>query len=50
MTQFSRLNLFKNAALFNHISKKFSELPVYFMNFHGEQNMNNVFKVIFFEF
>jgi twinkle protein len=45
MTQYSRLNLTRNVPLFEFISKKFSQLPLYFMNFHGEETLENVIRV-----
>jgi twinkle protein len=42
MTQYARLNLRKNILLFDSIEKKFQQLPIYFMDFHGEQTVKNV--------
>jgi hypothetical protein len=39
------MNLYKNVALFNYIATEFSKLPLYFMDFHGEENIENVMKV-----
>jgi twinkle protein len=46
MSQFSGLNLYKNVELFDFISNQFSKLPLYFMNFHGEENIDNVLKTM----
>jgi twinkle protein len=45
MTQYSGMNLYKNISLFEYISREFSKLPIYFMNFHGEETTENVLKV-----
>ena len=39
------MNLQKNVKLFESIAGKFSQLPIYFMNFHGQETMDNVLKV-----
>ena len=55
MTQYAGLNLNKNIQLFDYISTEFSKLPIYFMNFHGQEKISNVvrvrefFKIISFE-
>ena len=46
MTQFCGMNLYKNINLFDSIAQQFSRLPIYFMNFHGQETVENVLKVI----
>ena len=45
MKQFSRANLENNVHLFEPVSKEFAKLPLYFMNFHGEETIENVIRV-----
>ena len=45
MTQYAGLNLNKNIQLFDYISTEFSKLPIYFMNFHGQEKISNVVRV-----
>jgi twinkle protein len=45
LTQYAKLNLSKNVPIFEHIANKFSELPLYFMSFHGEETLDNVLRV-----
>lgn len=41
----ARLNLKENSHLFEFISNQFSQLPLFFMDFHGEQMLENVLEV-----
>lgn len=46
MTQYAKLNLHKNIRMFSYIEKQFSTLPIYFMDFHGEQTVDNVIEIM----
>lgn len=46
MTQYSRLNLYKNVELFDYVSSQYTKLPLKFMSFHGQETVQNVLKTM----
>lgn len=44
---FIRLNLSKNMSRFNEVADSFEQLPMYFMTFHGQENIKKVIEVSF---
>jgi len=43
----TRLNLSKNMSRFNEFADGFEQLPMYFMTFHGQENIKKVIEVSF---
>lgn len=46
LTQYSELNLRKHHASFDLIADQFTELPLYYMSFHGSNDVNKVLGTI----
>lgn len=46
LTQFSDINLKKNATKFDYFADKFVNLPLYYMSFHGSNDINKVLGTI----
>ncbi len=46
MTQFAKLDLKENLELFDHVAQQFSQLPFFFMDFHGEHTLENVLQTM----
>lgn len=46
LTQFSELNLKKHKQSFDMVADQFTELPLYYMSFHGSTNINQVLGTI----
>ncbi|KAI0231150.1 Twinkle protein, mitochondrial [Lamellibrachia satsuma] len=46
LSQFSQMNLVKRLDTFEHWADQFEELPMYFMTFHGQENIRNVIETM----
>ena len=46
LTQYSDINLKKNIAQFDSFADEFVDLPLYYMSFHGSNNVNKVLGTI----
>ena len=46
LTQFSDINLKKNKVKFDYFADKFVSIPMYYMSFHGSNNINKVLGTI----
>jgi len=45
MVKYFRMNLVKNISKFDEVADRFELLPMYFMTFHGQENIRRVIEV-----
>lgn len=46
VTQFAQMNLSKNLDKFDEVADRFEQLPMYFMTFHGQENIKRVIETM----